>query len=105
MTTEPRQLAALLLAAIEKAEDGAHEIHDRDCFLFYDPGSGCDCGQPDVVRRQCAADQLVVERHTVHGFGYLMCTSCGEDWPCPDIRARFLAYDIDPDQPERNATT
>lgn len=62
---------ARLLAAVEATEWGATDRHHLDCRLAHDTHTvayagqaECSCGEPEAVRRRCAADRRRLERHT-----------------------------------------
>jgi hypothetical protein len=62
-------LPTQVLAAIDQAERDAPLVHRENCaYLAYlldpndpNPTWPCDCGEPDRIRRRCAADRRTVE--------------------------------------------
>lgn len=114
--TTTASLTARLLAAIEEAEQLARDAinpTDVPCQItvngqpqptthgdrvIYGDGAtalrNLVAQDPRGVIRHCVAERRIVERHEVHGDEYRKCTSCGERWPCPDLRDIAAAYDI-----------
>jgi hypothetical protein len=62
-------LVQQVLAAIDRAERKAGDVHDERCdylpeYECWHTGTWpCDCGEPDRIRRRCTADRRIVQQH------------------------------------------
>jgi len=114
VTVVTDDLARRVLAAVDRVEQGAHEVHRESCwsvsYVGVTQGAACDCGEPDRIRRRCAADRRILEHHK---NDHLSCDTCISDvyddedsegnlyttvfyerFPCPTFRDLAEGYGI-----------
>lgn len=87
----------LVQEALDERERLAPMIHYIGCAknsIVIGQQPKCDCGQPEAILRQVAAERRVFEHHQPmecshrprHSVQHIVCINdCDGDWPCPDF--------------------